>query len=526
VADPGFESSPPANVPPGQTSSGRLALVLIVLLGLSLRCISLSETLTDMHGQRQVDTATMARYFYEDSPNILRPQVNWGGRHGYVESEFPLQPFLAFLLFKVFGPSDALGRLVSIVFSTAAIWALYKLGEILMGPAEGRAAAFLFAVSPSAVFYGRAFMPDAPMVFFSIAGVWCWCRYFKTNETSMLWLGGTLSALAWLVKLPGAVTVAPILASGWLSRRRPLVRDVRFLVVMALAVAVTVAWYWHASAIYDSMGLSVGLHPPKSYPPSIGPGPWVESISKWSPTLLADPQFYDTMLRYIFFTHLTPIGFAVAIVGAMLWRQPARLVADAWLAAMVVFMLATPLVNRWHDYYQLLLLPPAALYFAVVAGRLFDGAWLSRHVVAPRFATALAGVVVTVVGLLAFWMSGVIDSHFRPRPGAVDSAEAGQALSEVASRDDLAVVIDGFGVNSPMLLYWAHMRGWGFDIQSLTPSVMDRLYQRGARYFVTTRWGDVQHDNPALAEYVKAHHQIALRQPRRDMVVFDLNDRR
>jgi 4-amino-4-deoxy-L-arabinose transferase-like glycosyltransferase len=368
-------------------------------------------------------------------------------------------------------------------------------------------------------------MQDAQMLFFSIAGVWCFVRYFQTGRRSALWLGAGLTALGWLAKLPGAVTLAPIVAAGWLTQRRLLFRDTRFLVAITVALVVTVAWYWHASAIYDSTGLTVGLHPPKSYPRAIGNGPWVESISKWSPALLADPNFYGTLLRYIFFVHLTPAGFAVAAVGAALWRQPVRLIADAWLLAMVIFMLATPLVNRWHDYYQLLILPPAALYFGLVAAPLFDGAWLARRGVAGRGLVQVA-TVVAVLGVLTFWMSEVLDSHFSLRAGAVEAADAGKALSDVVSRDDLAVVIDGFGVNSPMLLYSAHMRGWSFDIPSLTPEVMDRLYQKGARYFVTTRWGDLQRDNPTLAQYVRSHREVPLREPRRDTVVVDLNERR
>ena len=52
---------------------------------------------------------------------MFYPQVDWGGRDGYVESEFPLVPALAAGLYEVFGPLDYLGRLVAMVFSTATI---------------------------------------------------------------------------------------------------------------------------------------------------------------------------------------------------------------------------------------------------------------------------------------------------------------------------------------------------------------------------------------------------------------------
>jgi uncharacterized membrane protein len=93
------------------------ALVGILLLGLVLRLLFITAPLLDAHRWRQIDTATMARYFYQDSLNPLYPQVNWGGPEGYVESEFPLVPWIAALLYYAFGPDDVWGRVTSVAFS-------------------------------------------------------------------------------------------------------------------------------------------------------------------------------------------------------------------------------------------------------------------------------------------------------------------------------------------------------------------------------------------------------------------------
>ena len=85
---------------------GALALAAILLLGIGLRLLYITSPLLDAHRWRQIDTAVMARYFYEDSLNPLYPQVNWGGARGYVESEFPLVPFIAALLYFAFGPDE------------------------------------------------------------------------------------------------------------------------------------------------------------------------------------------------------------------------------------------------------------------------------------------------------------------------------------------------------------------------------------------------------------------------------------
>jgi hypothetical protein len=504
---------------------GTVALLLIIALGASLRCISLTAPLLDMHGQRQIDTATMTRYFVEDRFNPFYPQVSWGGLHGYVESEFPVLPIAATGLYELFGESDTWGRLLAVFFSTAALWAMYALGRELFGPAEGRAAAFLLAVSPTAVYYGRTYMPEAPMICFAIFGVLYFVRYFRTGSRLTLWAAAAFSALAWLAKLPAVITLAPIAAAAWRSRRWRVLRDRELFVAIGIALAATVAWYWHASAIYHATGLTVGMHPPKSYPLSIAEGPWEGHASKWSTlALLEDGSFYDTLFRWLFFLHLTPAGFAVAAVGALLCRYPARLVADGWVLAMIAFVVATAEVNRWHDYYQLLIVPPAALYFGSLAGPLFDGEWIRSRGPFRRGGAWAMGAALALIAGTTFYFSSVLYTHFR-LTGAAEVASSGAAVGAATGHAEPIIVIDGYGVNSPYFLYYAHARGWSFDVPSISPFVIDRLHLRGAQYFATTRWTDLRRGSPAVAEYLSAYRQVPVPNVPRETVVFDLNQR-
>src|SRR5262245_57051349 len=134
----------------------RLALVLILALGASLRLFQVTAPFVDTHAWRQLDTAAMARNFYERSFIPFDPMVDWGGRNGYLEAEFPLVPAVIAAVYRVAGLHEILGRLVIILSSVALIWAVYRLSISLDGrlPAA-RAAAFLMAVSPAAVFFGR-----------------------------------------------------------------------------------------------------------------------------------------------------------------------------------------------------------------------------------------------------------------------------------------------------------------------------------------------------------------------------------
>jgi 4-amino-4-deoxy-L-arabinose transferase-like glycosyltransferase len=504
----------------------RLALAAILLLGVGLRLLYITSPLLDAHRWRQTDTAVMARYFYEDSLNPFYPQVNWGGARGYVESEFPLVPFIAALLYFVFGPADMWGRVTSVAFSAGLIVFVYLLMRDIRGPSAGRAAAFLVAVSPGAVYYGRTFMPDAAMLCLAVGALYGFVRYLQTGSTRALAWGSASLALCILVKLPGILVWCPIAAAAWHVRGRGALGDVRFLAAVAVPVLLAAAWYTQAYLIFRDTGLTFGIlaHPARTYPATVAPGPWPDVFSKWSSVaLLTDVEFYRTLLDRLVRLHLTPPGFAIALVGVLTWRGKWSSLPAAWLAAIVLFILVAGTGHLAHDYYQLPLVVIGALYFGVVAAPLFDGEWLRERVGAGLWAPVAAATIVTAVAALMFFESGVIRTHFRPSRLDTDMQQAGTAIDRsLGGSDALLIVVDEYGVTSPVLLYFAHRRGWSFGPRDLTPATIEWLRRRGAGYFVTTEWHDVTEQNPDLAKYVERYRRLSLDEEPPHTRVFDL----
>src|SRR5579872_3675490 len=151
----------------------RIALLGALVLGLVLRLHGIHNPLLDHPSWRQGDTASIARNFALLRYNPFFPQTNYDGPPpNYVELELQIVPFLAATLYKIFGIHEVFGRLLSIAFSVAtiAVIGLFARRLFISGVA-GAAAAFLFAVFPGSMYYGRTFMPDTTMVFFLTAAL-------------------------------------------------------------------------------------------------------------------------------------------------------------------------------------------------------------------------------------------------------------------------------------------------------------------------------------------------------------------
>jgi 4-amino-4-deoxy-L-arabinose transferase-like glycosyltransferase len=506
------------------------ALLLIVLLGLYFRFQYIHLPMAEAHRWREIFNADVARNFHERSMNILYPQVNWGGAaNPHIGMEFPLMHWIVAALYGVFGEQAIVGRLVSMVFSVGTIWAVFALGTWLFGVAVGRAAAFLLAISPSAVFFGRFFISDTPMVFFSVIAVLAWAIYLDTRSTAACVAGSVSTALALLVKIPAVLILAPIAWLAWESRRWSALKDRGLIAGGAMAVAAAALWYWHADVIFHQSGLGVAIwHPAGTYGPPIShaAGPFV-TISSWSTMAqLGDPGFYDEMLTRIWALHLTAGGFILALFSlAATWRRPRRRVLDIWLGVVLLFILVSAEGNRNHEFYQLPMLPPAALLFGLAAAPAFDGRWLREH--GGRFIGPTgSAAVLLAVAMLSFRFSGVVPSFFRPQMLDIATIQKSQAIGSVVEPDALIVTVEyeQFGNNSPILLYWAHRRGWSFDLAAITPHVIELLRKDyGAKYFASTVWSAVSKTHPDVEAYLRTHAQVALPGSPRDTVLFDLS---
>ena len=153
------------------------ALLAVFLIALAYRLWGVTNPLLDFHSWRQTLTATIAMNFYAEDMNIFKPVSNLV--KPYYAYEFHFYTFIVALLYKVFGSHDIFGRLVAILFSLGSMWMLYLLIKMYFDQTAAIIGIAFFAVLPMSVYYGRTFMPEAAMLFFSIALIYSFSLWLK-----------------------------------------------------------------------------------------------------------------------------------------------------------------------------------------------------------------------------------------------------------------------------------------------------------------------------------------------------------
>lgn len=503
----------------------------ILALAIVLRLYRIDAPYVDAHSWRQVTNADIARLWTELPIDIFYPQVSWGGPDGYVGLEFPLLQVLTALVWRGFGVSDAAGRFVPVAFSVASVWLVYLLGHRLFDRAVGRGAALLLAFAPSYVYFGRTLLSDIPMVTFSIAAVLAYAAYFDDARRRNAMCGGLWLALAGLVKIPAILILAPILWMAWLARRWRVLTD-PWIVASLLAACGTIGlWYLHADRIYLETGLTQAVFRPSStYGPEIAAysGPFT-NVSHWtSRSDLQNTQRITELLQRFYVLHLTPLGALGVAVGFLRARTWRRTVVDVWLLAALALAVVSLSGQFYHEFHQLPFFPPLALYFGLGLRPLFDTERWGARVRSPLLRGACVILLIVSSAAAALWSVARSPVFLLYRANRLNTPliDAGAAIDAATPKGALFVVVeyDRAGTNSPLLLYYAHRRGWSFDAHAIRAMTVDYLHTRkNACYFATSGWSHIQFLQPDTARYITTtFREIPLPGVYPDYRLFDL----
>jgi Dolichyl-phosphate-mannose-protein mannosyltransferase len=409
-------------------------ILAVVSAGILIRLIQISQPFVDFWCWRQTDVAMIAENFYSNGFNILYPQVNWGGSNpGYVGTEFQLVPFIAAVVYLIFGVQPWIGRSVSVFFFVLSVPFLYLLVKNTINTRSALFAVVFYTIAPLSIFSSRSFMPDMASLSLSIVAIYLSTEWLARRTDFRLQAALCVTtALSILVKLPAMVIGVPILYMVLAKYGGQALLQRKLWLYASSSVIVPGLWYAHAYLI------SVTHYPHHIF----GSGLFG----------IVEASKYIDILRNTATSNLTPIVFALMIVGIILPRrnQYGRLF-DWWLVGSAVFVILLGEGHSRHIWYQL----PVTAVGSVFASMALD--FLIQCIEKYRI-RLLAGLAVTSVFLLTSYYSLW---YVQPLyiPWALPSLKVGKHIDRIAPQEALLIVP---GSGDPTTMYYAKRRGWHF----------------------------------------------------------------
>ena len=508
-----------------------LLVALLILLTLASRGIRLNAAYLDHHSHRQTDVATIARNFYQVDPNILYPQVNWrADAPNYIESTFPLLPWLTGLGYRVTGEQPWVGRGLAALFAALEVVALFGLVSLYWGQVAGFLAALFMALSPMAVYFGRALIDDTPSMALAVAGLWGIAAWARGERRWRLALGLLAITLALMVKIVAVYVYFPLLVVVWqrygvllsaktreetleptlrvssrafADRIRVLFRSILTAVkspgawaILLLPLIPTAAWYLWAADL-GRQYLSFGIGGPTSN----------ETVVKWgSLAFVLSWPFIQRIAGRVIEALLTPAGVAPLALGVALacFRTDAHAAGDttaptgenvrsndfsrsARATATKVATTNPPIFRAGALVFFAMLL--GVLAYVAVSG---TAQWIHNYYQLPiglalapfvglglaalrgsdrrfRKRRSLSVVALGLLLLLAAFSARLLPDYYLDWQGWI--THEAELVQGITAADETVVTI--VWDNDPTLLYHVHRPGWVVDY--LDPRAVDQV---------------------------------------------------
>lgn len=439
-------------------------LIVIVLIGFTVRLYRFSNPLADWHSWRQTDTSAVSRDFVQHGFDILHPKYDdisnipsgLDNPVGYRFVEFPVYNILqagGFLLFDHLNLEEW-GRLVTIFASLMSIVFIYLLLRKYQDSTTGLVGAFVFAVLPFSIYYGRTVLPDEMMIGCVLVAIYFLSEWTDGNSELK-----NRSILYYLLAL--IFTILSLLLKPYaLFFLLPMV----YLVYKKWGWRFILQWKLWVFLIVSIVPLAFWRIWMMQYPEGIPASAWLFNAG--------DIRFKGAFFYWIFGERISKLilgyfGVVFLMLGLLRTKQDKNYwFFITFLISSLLYVSVIARGNVQHDYYQILIIP--SIIFFVARGVRFLYLYSRESNRAALVIIAVSGIL--MLALSWYYVRGYFDIN---NPAII---EAGEKANQIIPKN--AKVIAPYDGDTT-LLYYTNRQGWPAFEDST-----EGLMKKGASYVI------------------------------------------
>ena len=469
----------------------KIIWIVIFIIGFGVRSTNVFHPI-DTGTWRENDESSIARNYYRNGMDFLHPQIDWGGNGpGYVESEFPVYPYLMALSYKLFGFWEPTGRIISFLLSLGTLLIFFRLSRYLFNKKTAIAASCFFALSPLLTIISNSIQPESLMFFFYIFAGYSFIRWIDSESKKYYLLTFIFTALTLLCKITAInigilFTLVILIKKGWRFAFKPKV-----ILLALLTVIPSLLWYPYCHKFYILYGNSLGLA--NQYP-------WVG----WN--FFTVPYFITGIIKQELVHIWTYAGPAILILGLVSTKMIKRqyiIFPVCWLAAAVIFYIiaARTTADAWASYYHIFSIPSVSMLLGISVIEIYDKYFPKTDLNSKPFVFISNFLKSSFINIIMFlFVSFYIAYSFRyliitNKPSHYKTSgyyECKDRLAEIIPGGSLILAsggrkLDGkypTAYNSSYFFYWLDRRGYNISLEDQTIENVLAFKEKGAEYFI------------------------------------------
>jgi 4-amino-4-deoxy-L-arabinose transferase-like glycosyltransferase len=332
------------------------ALALILLGCLIIRLMIIDVPSLERTMWKEIDYIEISKNYTKNGYNFFKPEISWPAEPPRTTAmELPLIPYVASLLYVVFGFNVYTVRFLTLCAFLLTTFYVFHLGKRELGPLVGLGAALAAAIMPLYHDFRHILFSDPWVIALSVMAVFHWAQWVDFRLKKDWLLAMAAFSLAVALKLTPLYMLLPL---SWISFRKYMFdfkRYSEFALMVACALVLPLFWYAYAYYLTKTSIDVFGI---------FGGHDKMQTL-----TMLSDATWYEEMFQRLRWEIL---GGKPGILLCMAGVCSALLLRKGWLfffylAAIGAFFAIVAEGQIDAPYRQLTIIPPFAILIGLGA---------------------------------------------------------------------------------------------------------------------------------------------------------------
>jgi|JI7StandDraft_1071085.scaffolds.fasta_scaffold96525_2 hypothetical protein len=235
--------------------------VLVVLVVFVIQIPLLNAPPQGTHFWRKCLTLSVARNFYEESMNPLKPRLDCRfDSDGVTGMQFPSYEYGLALLYHVTGEHYYVQRLYAFLLYVLFVAGVFYLSRFLFTADTGALTAAAAAAIPEEIFWSMSALPDTLAITAAVWGMYYALLFFSRLQVNYLIVGVLLFTISALTKAQYflVVAIAPLLWQHRQSFRLLFTQQILFYAIAcSFAFGVVYCWYSYSRTLIQTSAVQL-----------------------------------------------------------------------------------------------------------------------------------------------------------------------------------------------------------------------------------------------------------------------------
>jgi hypothetical protein len=227
------------------SSTRYLALITIIIL--IIRFFSIDTPLTDRTEWKEIDYINISQNYLLNGFNISKPTISWPAEPPRVTAmEFPLVPYFAAILYKVFGFNSITIRFLTLIAFILIIIVLFKLVNQELGPVPALFSSAIAGFMPLTSVFGNMLNTYPVAILTGLTSIYFFSKWLDSSKVRVGIISCCLFSLT-LLLMPTELTI--IIPLTWLYYRKNALKVSswrKMILFVGSAMILPLLWYVYA----------------------------------------------------------------------------------------------------------------------------------------------------------------------------------------------------------------------------------------------------------------------------------------